>query len=216
MYKTLGFDVTFSDEQKEILESIYKEIKNDSEIEDAEKNINIEMTKMLEGKEENHLLETLQEYTEIIYTNFVSYIDKEIIKEFRQKFTSVNSLKICEQNELCKAIDIYDTLIKKIVNFLSYDDRGLRFWVDKHILNGIERLTYKKYYQYNEYDYYEKPNTSNKMHNIEIYSMLNLKYDLFKQMARLNKTSDEFKTLYDFAVKLNWNNEIFVESTYNI
>ena len=79
MYKTLGFDVTFSEEQKEILESIYKEIKNDSEIEDAEKNINEEMTKMLEGKEENHLLETLQEYTEIIYTNFVSYIDKKII-----------------------------------------------------------------------------------------------------------------------------------------
>ena len=211
MYKTLGFDVTFSEEQKEILESIYKEIKNDSEIEDAEKNINIEMTKMLEGKEENHLLETLQEYTEIIYTNFVSYIDKEIIKEFRQKFTSVDSLKICEQNELCKAIDIYDTLIKKLVNFLSYDDRGLRFWVNKHVLNGIERLTYKKYYQYNEYEYYEKPNTNNKMHNIEIYSMLNLKYDLFKQMAKLNKTSDEFKTLYDFAVKLNWNNEIFTK-----
>ena len=80
MYKTLGFDVTFTEEQKEILESIYKEIKNDDEIEDAEKNINIEMTKMLEGKEENHLLETLQEYTEIIYTNFVSYIDKEIVK----------------------------------------------------------------------------------------------------------------------------------------
>ena len=212
MYKTLGFDVTFSEEQKEILESIYKEIKNDSEIEDAEKNINEEMTKMLEGKEENHLLETLQEYTEIIYTNFVSYIDKEIIKEFRQKFTSVDSLKINEQNELYKAIDIYDTLIKKLVNFLSYDDRGLRFWVDKHVLNGIERLTYKKYYQYNEYEYYIKPNTNNKMHNIEIYSMLNLKYDLFKQMARLNKTSDEFKTLYDFAVKLNWNNEIFTES----
>ena len=211
MYKTLGFDVTFSEEQKEILESIYKEIKNDSEIEDAEKNINIEMTKMLERKEENHLLETLQEYTEIIYTNFVSYIDKEIIKEFRQKFIPVDSLKICEQNELCKTIDIYDTLIKKLVNFLSYDDRGLRFWVDKHILNGVERLTYKKYYQYNEYEYYEKPNTSNKMHNIEIYSMLNLKYDLFKQMARLNKTSDEFKTLYDFAVKLNWNNEIFTK-----
>ena len=211
MYKTLGFDVTFSEEQKEILESIYKEIKNDSEIEDAEKNINEEMTKMLEGKEENHLLETLQEYTEIIYTNFVSYIDKEIIKEFRQKFTSVDSLKINEQNELYKAIDIYDTLIKKLVNFLSYDDRGLRFWVDKHVLNGIERLTYKKYYQYNEYEYYEKPNTSNKMHNIEIYSMLNLKYDLFKQMAKLNKTSNEFKTLYDFAVKLNWNNEIFTK-----
>ena len=211
MYKTLGFDVTFSEEQKEILESIYKEIKNDSEIMDAEKNINEEMTKMIEGKEENHLLETLQEYTEIIYTNFVSYIDKEIIKEFRQKFTSVDSLKICEQNELCKAIDIYDTLIKKLVNFLSYDDRGLRFWVDKHILNGVERLTYKKYYQYNEYEYYEKPNTNNKMHNIEIYSMLNLKYDLFKQMAKLNKTSNEFKTLYDFAVKLNWNNEIFTK-----
>ena len=211
MYKTLGFDVTFSEEQKEILESIYKEIKNDSEIEDAEKNINKEMTKMLEGKEENHLLETLQEYTEIIYTNFVSYIDKEIIKEFRDEFTFVDSLKIDKQNELCKAIDIYDTLIKKLVNFLSYDDRGLRFWVDKHILNGIERLTYKKYYQYNEYEYYERPNTNNKMHNIEIYSMLNLKYDLFKQMARLNKTSNEFKTLYDFAVKLNWNNEIFTK-----
>ena len=211
MYKTLGFDVTFSEEQKEILESIYKEIKNDSEIEDAEKNINIEMTKMVEGKEENHLLETLQEYTEIIYTNFVSYIDKEIIKEFRQKFTPVDSLEIDKQNELCKAIDIYDILIRKIVNFLSYDDRGLRFWVDKYVLNGIERLTYKKYYQYNEYEYYEKPNTNNKMHNIEIYSMLNLKYDLFKQMARLNKTSNEFKTLYDFAVKLNWNNEIFTK-----
>ena len=50
------------------------------------------------------------------------------------------------------------------------------------------------------------------MYNIEIYSMLNLKYDLFKQMTRLNKTSNEFKTLYDFAVKLNWNNEIFTES----
>lgn len=220
MYKGLGFISSFTKEQEDILAELYNKIDN-PKLKELEENIRQEYKNMIEYKQ-NVLVQAVKEYSEFVYTEFISAIDDMILEKFN---TVVKDIGICcsikgkERAEFEKFVDEYDTLIKAIFKYSTINKIIPNFWVNLYSLSPTEKMIYHKnmdcirlYDETSREEIFENDDNSNK---IIIYNVLTLKHDVLKKMVNENKWNDDFTTLYYFAKKLNWNKNILEKEREN-
>lgn len=210
MYKGLGFNYTFSDEQEKTLEKMYNAIDN-VEIRDAENVVKRECDNIL-NKQVNSLVPAIKECETLIYTEFLSIIDFGILKKFNELVDDLGKLQTANYSDVaqfCKFVDESDELIKAIFRFSSNNGLEPRFWLNHYGFNELEKMTFNK-----SKDYIRLiDKTSGALmfkgdNRLDIYNAFMLKHELLKKLSNTMKWNDEFNQLYSFVVKLNWNKEI--------
>lgn len=214
MYKGLGFISSFTKEQEDILTELYNKIDN-PKLKELEENIRQEYKNMIEYKQ-NVLVQTVKEYNEFVYTEFISAIDDMILEKFNVTVKNIStccSIKGKDRAEFEKFVDEYDTLIKAIFSYSTINKITPNFWVNLYSLSPIEKMVYNMNMEYVElYDRTSREGIFNDDNNkLIIYNVLILKHDILKKMTNENKWNEDFTTLYYFAKKLNWNKNILEE-----
>lgn len=214
MYKGLGFISSFTKEQEDILTELYNKIDN-PKLKELEENIRQEYKNMIEYKQ-NVLVQTVKEYNEFVYTEFISAIDDMILEKFNVTVKNIStccSIKVKDRAEFEKFVDEYDALIKAIFSYSTINKITPNFWVNLYSLSPIEKMVYDMNVEYVElYDRTSREGIFNDDNNkLIIYNVLILKHDILKKMVNENKWNENFTTLYYFAKKLNWNKNILEE-----
>lgn len=214
MYKGLGFIGSFTKEQEDILTELYNKIDN-PKLKELEENIRQEYKNMIEYKQ-NVLVQTVKEYNEFVYTEFISAIDDMILEKFNVTVKNIStccSIKGKDRVEFEKFVDEYDALIKAIFSYSTINKITPNFWVNLCSLSPIEKMVYDMNVEYVElYDRTSREGIFNDDNNKLItYNVLILKHDILKKMTNENKWNENFTTLYYFAKKLNWNKNILEE-----
>lgn len=214
MYKGLGFIGSFTKEQEDILTELYNKIDN-PKLKELEENIRQEYKNMIEYKQ-NVLVQTVKEYNEFVYTEFISAIDDMILEKFNVTVKNIStccSIKGKDRAVFEKFVDEYDALIKAIFSYSTINKITPNFWVNLYSLSPIEKMVYDMNVEYVElYDRTSREGIFNDDNNkLIIYNVLILKHDILKKMTNENKWNENFTTLYYFAKKLNWNKNILEE-----
>lgn len=214
MYKGLGFIGSFTKEQEDILTELYNKIDN-PKLKELEENIRQEYKNMIEYKQ-NVLVQTVKEYNEFVYTEFISAIDDMILEKFNVTVKNIStccSIKGKDRAVFEKFVDEYDALIKAIFSYSTINKITPNFWVNLYSLSPIEKMVYDMNVEYVElYDRTSREGIFNDDNNkLIIYNVLILKHDVLKKMVNENKWNENFTTLYYFAKKLNWNKNILEE-----